>query len=100
VATPWSVRDGSGWNIGDSPTATADPSASTTHSGEATVFFDRDANPIAERSQDPKPYAFTDWLAYDVEHGVEHKRRARSQAVVRLHARVGRRSAAGESHDR
>jgi signal peptidase I len=72
---PWRVRDASasGWTIGDAPTPVGRTFRFNNAAGESTICFDRNANPIAERAaQEPKPYAFTDWLAYDVEHGVEH----------------------------
>jgi hypothetical protein len=37
-------------------------------SGESNIFFDPSVNQIAPRaSLDTRPYAFTDWLAYDIE---------------------------------
>ena len=69
---PWTVREGSGWKIGDTPTREGRIFRFDNSGGESTIYFDPTVNPIAERSSDPKPYAFTDWLAYDVEHAVEH----------------------------
>jgi signal peptidase I len=55
---PWTVRDGSGWTLGDKP-----ENGRAFHfdnaSGESTLYFNKDAN----RTN----YAFTDWLAYDVD---------------------------------
>jgi signal peptidase I len=59
---PWTVRDGSGWQL-DDETATpgADRRVFTFDNKDSggTIFFDRDANPSNN--------AFSDWLAYDVE---------------------------------
>ena len=55
---PWTVQDGSGWNLGDSPT-TGRVFHFDNKSGASTLAFDAKAN-VNQR-------AFTDWLAYDVE---------------------------------
>jgi signal peptidase I len=64
---PWTVRDGDGWNLGDPAKNDSRIFRFNNTSGQATLFFDRNANPIADRPQDPMPYALSDWLAYDVE---------------------------------
>ena len=69
---PWQVKDGSGWELGHTPTRDGRVFRFDNAGGESTVFFNRNVNEIAERAPDPRPYAFTDWLAYDVEHPVEH----------------------------
>ncbi|MEA2736553.1 MAG: hypothetical protein QOE14_3004, partial [Humisphaera sp.] len=69
---PWTVRDGAGWKIGDAPTPEGRTFRFDNASGESTVYFNREVNEISERPLDQRPYAFTDWLAYDVEHGTEH----------------------------
>ena len=70
---PWKVRGGAGWKIGDTPTPQGRTFNFENASGESTIYFDRNANPIAERGQhDARPYAFTDWLAYDVELPADH----------------------------
>jgi signal peptidase I len=65
---PWTVRGGTGWRIGDTPTRDGRVFQFDNSSGESTVFFDPNVNPISPRgSLDARPYAFTDWLAYDIE---------------------------------
>ena len=54
---PWTVREGDGWNLGDSPT-TGRVFHFDNKSGASTLFFDAKAN-VNQRS-------FTDWLAYDI----------------------------------
>jgi signal peptidase I len=77
---PWTVRSGTGWQIGDTPTREGRIFRFDNASGESTVFFDREANPIADRGPDPRPYAFTDWLAYDA--AATHERYAAEHNVV------------------
>lgn len=57
---PWTVRDGSGWELG-STSLGADPRIFTFDNATSggTIFFDREINPSNN--------AFSDWLAYDVE---------------------------------
>jgi signal peptidase I len=65
---PWTVRGGGGWKIGDTPTREGRIFRFDSSAGESTVFFDPSANQINVRgSLDSRPYAFTDWLAYDIE---------------------------------
>ncbi|HYO10741.1 MAG TPA: S26 family signal peptidase [Tepidisphaeraceae bacterium] len=59
---PWTVRQGAGWSLG-STAADGRTFRFDNASGAATLFFDRDANPKANRAI----HAFTDWLAYDLE---------------------------------
>jgi signal peptidase I len=61
---PWTVRDGTGWDVDDKPT-NGRVFRFNNAAGESTLFFDRTANSIAARSTNTEPYAFTDWLAYD-----------------------------------
>jgi signal peptidase I len=62
---PWTVRSGDGWRIGDAPTPDARVFRFDNANGESTIFFNREVNGIANRGPDDRPYAFTDWLAYD-----------------------------------
>ncbi|MEO6435605.1 MAG: S26 family signal peptidase, partial [Tepidisphaeraceae bacterium] len=68
---PWTVREGGGWDVGAGNGKTpADGRVFRfdNASGESTLSFDRDANPIMPRiASSGEPYAFTDWLAYDVD---------------------------------
>ena len=65
---PWTVRSGDGWKIGDTPTPDGRTFRFDNTSGESNIFFDPSVNQIAPRaSLDTRPYAFTDWLAYDIE---------------------------------
>ena len=65
---PWTVRTGTGWQIGDTPTREGRIFKFDNVGGESTVFFDPNVNQITPRGTlDARPYAFTDWLAYDIE---------------------------------
>ncbi len=56
---PWTVRGGSGWNLGAGPT-----DGRVFHfnnaADQSTIGFDKDANPNTN--------SFTDWMAYDVDY--------------------------------
>jgi signal peptidase I len=56
---PWTIKQGTGWNLGNTADGTGRTFRFDNASGESTLFFDREANPATR--------AFTDWLAYDVE---------------------------------
>ena len=58
---PWTVRNGSGWNLDDDGSGGAAQRvfAFDNATGGGTIFFDREAI--------PSTHAFSDWLAYDVE---------------------------------
>ena len=62
---PWTVRDGSGWDLASGAGGRIFRFDNST--GESTLFFDRNADPVFDRQLNPQPYAFTDWLAYDAE---------------------------------